>query len=74
MKRILLALIVSIPFFSHAQQVSLLKGKVLTSDGKAAEGVSVTLKGLKTGASTDEEGAYEIKIFLMVPIHYEQQQ
>jgi iron complex outermembrane receptor protein len=61
MKRILLALIVSIPFFSHAQQVSLLKGKVLTSDGKAAEGVSVTLKGLKTGASTDEEGAYEIK-------------
>ena len=61
MKRILLALIVSIPFFSHAQQVSLLKGKVLTSDGKAAEGVSVTLNGLKTGASTDEEGAYEIK-------------
>lgn len=61
MKRILLALILSIPFFSYAQQVSLLKGKVLTSDGKAAEGVSITLKGLKTGTSTNEEGTYEIK-------------
>lgn len=61
MKRIILSLILSIPFFSYAQEVSLLKGTVLTSDGKAAEGVSVTLKGLKTGASTNEEGAYEIK-------------
>lgn len=60
MKRFIINLIFLLPFFSHAQ-VSLLKGNVLTSDGKAAAGVSITLKGLKTGASTNEQGTYEIK-------------
>lgn len=50
-----------LPLFSHAQELANLKGVVLTADGKGADGVSVTLKGLNRGASTDADGRYEIK-------------
>lgn len=50
-----------LPSIIQAQQIANLKGVVLTADGKGAEGVSVTLKGLNRGASTDVDGHYEIK-------------
>jgi len=50
-----------IPFMTTAQERALVKGTVLTSDGHAAEGVSVLLLGTKAGVSTAKDGSYEIK-------------
>lgn len=46
---------------SFAQKAATVKGKVFTSDGKAAEFVSVALKGINIGVVADENGYYEIK-------------
>ncbi len=40
----------------------IIKGKVTNEDGEPVEGVSVLVKGTKTGTSTDKNGNYEIKI------------
>lgn len=42
-------------------QSGIIKGKVSTSDGKAAEFVNVILKGTSKGTTADAEGNYEIK-------------
>ncbi|MBB6003535.1 carboxypeptidase-like regulatory domain-containing protein [Arcicella rosea] len=47
--------------FSFAQKTAIIKGKVFTSDGKAAEFVNVSLKGTNKGVVADENGYYEIK-------------
>lgn len=42
-------------------QTGTVKGKIRTSDGKAAEFVNVGLKGTHKGATVDNNGTYEIK-------------
>lgn len=42
-------------------QTGTIKGKIRTSDGKAAEFVNIGLKGTHKGATVDHTGAYEIK-------------
>lgn len=45
----------------HAQsQYGTIKGTIKTSDGKAAEFVNVYIKSIKKGATTDEDGKYEL--------------
>lgn len=44
-----------------AQQKTILKGTITTSNGEALENVSVQLKGTKIGILTDGQGLYEIK-------------
>ncbi len=46
--------------FAVAQQTALIKGKVITSDGKPAEFVNVVLKGTNKGVIADANGYYEI--------------
>jgi iron complex outermembrane receptor protein len=46
--------------FSFAQTGNI-AGSVKTSDGKPAESVGVTIKGLGKGASTKKDGSYQIK-------------
>lgn len=45
---------------AFAQNTATVKGKVFTSDGKAAEFVNVVLKGTNKGVIADVNGAYEI--------------
>lgn len=45
---------------AFAQNASI-SGKIKTSDGNAAEAVSISLKGTNKGASSDEDGNYQIK-------------
>ncbi|MFD2285633.1 TonB-dependent siderophore receptor [Pedobacter petrophilus] len=45
---------------AFAQQVSTIKGKVTTSDGKPAAYITVGLKGKGQGATTDDDGKYTI--------------
>jgi len=44
-----------------AQQTSSLRGRITTSDGTVAEGVTVKLKGTDFGAITNENGEYHIR-------------
>lgn len=39
-----------------------IKGRVLTSEKKPADNVSVSLKGTPTGTTTDDQGYYELRI------------
>ncbi|AEE49630.1 TonB-dependent receptor [Haliscomenobacter hydrossis] len=54
-------LFVLIGFSSAVAQTGNIKGRVSTSDGKAAEFVNILLKGTGKGASVDAEGAYLIE-------------
>jgi iron complex outermembrane receptor protein len=64
MKRKLLNAFIGILVFGHlsalAQQGSVIRGKVLTSEGKPAQSISVQLLGKKQGATTDHKGLYKI--------------
>ena len=44
-----------------AQQTGTVRGRVTTSDGTIAEGVTVKLKGTEMGAVTNEDGEYQIR-------------
>ncbi|RDC54790.1 TonB-dependent receptor [Pedobacter chinensis] len=46
--------------FSFAQQLATIKGVVTTSNGKPVSYISVGLKGQGQGATTDDEGKYNI--------------
>ncbi|WP_295771630.1 TonB-dependent receptor [uncultured Mucilaginibacter sp.] len=43
------------------QQTGTIRGRITTSDGTVAPMVSVTLRGTRFGAITDEDGQYQIK-------------
>ena len=63
-KRQLVTLLISFVFvlistFAKAQNATL-KGRVMTTDGKAAEFVNIILKGTSKGAVADAEGRYEL--------------
>lgn len=64
MKRKLLnALICLLTFTSLnalAQQPGIIKGKVLTSEGRPAQSISVQLQGKRMGSSTNNKGEYKI--------------
>nr|WP_199082556.1 TonB-dependent receptor [Pedobacter sp. ASV19] len=45
---------------SYAQQNGTIKGKVLTSEGRPAQNISVQLQGKKIGTSTDNKGEFTI--------------
>lgn len=65
MKRTLHAFSLSLLFLlfvanANAQQTAVITGKVLTVEGKPAEGISVKLKGRKTGDATNKTGSYKI--------------
>jgi iron complex outermembrane receptor protein len=47
--------------YSHAETGGPVKGKVSTSDGKAAEGVTVSVKGTKKAAVTDAGGQFVLR-------------
>lgn len=53
-----LLLLLSLP--ALAQQTATIRGTIKTSDGNAAEGVTVSLKGKGLGAITNSTGSYEI--------------
>jgi iron complex outermembrane recepter protein len=59
MKVKITAILLLISTWAIAQN-SILKGKISTSDGKAAEFVNVILKGTAKGAVADAEGNYQI--------------
>ena len=44
-----------------AQQTGSVRGRVTTSDGSIAEGVTVKLKGTDLGSVTNEDGQYHIR-------------
>ena len=44
-----------------AQSTGSIRGRITTSDGTVAEGVTVKLKGTTYGAVTDEDGSYAIR-------------
>ena len=64
MKRKLLNTLFCVLAFSDltalAQQGSVIKGKVITIEGKPAQHISVQLLGKKQGATTDNKGNYKI--------------
>lgn len=65
MKRTLHAFNLSLLFIflastATAQQTAVITGKVLTAEGKPAEGISVKLKGRKMGDATNKNGEYKI--------------
>jgi len=45
---------------ASAQQNATIKGRVITAEGKPAEGISVKLKGRKMGDATNGKGEYKI--------------
>lgn len=45
---------------ADAQQTATIKGKIVTAEGKPAEGISVKLKGRKLGDATNGKGEYKI--------------
>jgi iron complex outermembrane receptor protein len=64
MKKTLLAINLSLLFVLLAAtsiaQTAIIKGKVVTAEGKPAEGISVKLKGRKIGDATNSKGDYKI--------------
>ena len=50
----------SLPLTLWAQQAAIIRGNVTTSDGNAAEAVTVSLKGKGQGAITNGKGSYTI--------------
>ena len=56
---IFLSLFISVSLY--AQQTGTIRGRVTTSDGTIAEGVTVKVKGTTFGAVTDEDGNYSIR-------------
>lgn len=63
MKKLLLSfvLILMVSTVLLAQETGHIRGRVTTSDGTIAEGVTVKLKGTSYGAVTDEDGNYSIR-------------
>ncbi|WP_221394084.1 TonB-dependent receptor [Dyadobacter sp. NIV53] len=60
MNRIYLLIVIcslSLPSFAQTGKI---EGQILTSDGKPAEYVSVGLKGLKIGTSSDDDGNFRL--------------
>ena len=59
-----LSLLLCLVLFSNlaTAQSKTITGKVIDEDGNALQGVSVTLKGTKTGTSTDANGNYSISV------------
>ncbi|MBB5441313.1 iron complex outermembrane receptor protein [Pedobacter sp. AK017] len=55
----LLSILIALSTATLAQE-GIIKGKVLTSEGKPAQNISVQLLGKKQGASTDNKGAYQV--------------
>lgn len=65
MKKTLQAFSLSLLFLffvanANAQQTAVITGKVLTAEGKPAEGISVKLKGRKMGDATNKSGVFKI--------------
>lgn len=62
MHKQLLSLILGLLFMApvFAQETGRIKGRVTTSDGTVADGVTVKLKGTTYGAVTQEDGSYTI--------------
>lgn len=48
--------------FAKAQQPSTITGKVTDDKGKDLPGVTITIKGTSSGASSDEKGLFEIRV------------
>ena len=48
-------------FANDEDRKGIITGKVTTSDGQAAEAVSITLQGTSNGAITDRNGNYEVR-------------
>ncbi len=46
--------------FTYAPEANIVKGKVTNSKGEPLAGVSVTIKGINTGVTTDDNGNYSI--------------
>ncbi|MDJ1484036.1 TonB-dependent receptor [Cytophagaceae bacterium YF14B1] len=61
MKKTQLLFLFLISTLTAIAQSGNIKGKVQTSDGQAAPSVTVSLKGLTKGATTDASGNYELK-------------
>jgi len=59
-----LSLLLCLVLFSNlaTAQSKTITGKVIDEDGNPLQGVSVTLKGTKTGTSTDANGNYSISV------------
>jgi iron complex outermembrane receptor protein len=58
---LLILLTLSIATLSAQENTGLIKGKVITSDGKTAGDVTVQIKGTTKGKVTDENGLFEFK-------------
>lgn len=63
MKRIILLLLLTFNVISYciAQQKIMLKGKVVTANGEAVAGATVSLQGTSTQTSTDTDGLFSIE-------------
>src|SRR5687767_13830182 len=61
MKRVILIFAVIFPLGAFAQTTGSVQGTITTSDGTAAEYVTVSIKGTSKGAVADQEGFFEIK-------------
>ncbi|MEP7258195.1 MAG: carboxypeptidase-like regulatory domain-containing protein [Flavitalea sp.] len=59
---VILIVYFSIPVFLHAQSIKEIKGTVKDSVGQVLEGVSIVAKKSRSGASTNAEGQYNIKV------------
>jgi iron complex outermembrane receptor protein len=55
---LLILLTLSIATLSAQENTGLIKGKVITSDGKTAGDVTVQIKGTTKGKVTDENGLF----------------
>jgi iron complex outermembrane receptor protein len=56
-----ITILLSASFAFAQQQTGILKGKVTTSDGKAAEFVNITIKGTSLGTAVNVTGHYTVK-------------
>ena len=55
---------------SAGNLVKNISGRIVTADGAALSGATVTLKGTTTAATTDNDGNYSLKFRMTLPIRY----
>src|SRR5258708_12641815 len=61
-KAFFLSVLLGLCLFTRAQQPYTIKGKTTDDKGKELPGVSIAIKGLATGTSSDGQGLFEIRV------------
>src|SRR5258708_2726694 len=61
-KAFFLSVLLGLCLFTRAQQPYTIKGQTTDDKGKDLPGVSIAIKGLATGTSSDERGLFEIRV------------